>query len=379
MGLKNEAQSAFKDTKHFYQEYTSGMNREAIGRDIQADSERIKELYFEAIQNQKKGGETEDLSGIQKFYRFFLSLTQRLNPTRRLIFGISCISFVAHYFLSLIGLSGYLLHPLLMPIAFGGVVVILLIELLEKTDVKRELDLARDIQLSLLPPTEFKNKRLEVYAFANTANEVGGDYVDIIETKKGVYVIVADVSGKGLSAALYMVRIQALVHLLIEKYEPSPKDLFLELNNYIKSTKSDKTFVTACTAFFPDVGDRFSLCRAGHNSPIIYSKENDTTFSLRTGGLALGMASNQVLKHQLTEKNYYFKSGDSLLLYTDGLTEARNELGAEYGTDELEAMMSIYGSLHAKSISLKIQSSLEAFIGSQKPKDDITYAVVHRP
>jgi phosphoserine phosphatase RsbU/P len=379
MGLKNEAQSAFKDTKHFYQEYISGMNRETIGKDIQADSERIRQLYYEAIENQKRIGETSELSGIQKFYRFFLSLTQRLNPTRRLIFGVSFISFIAHYFLSFIGLSGYLLHPLLMPIAFGGVIVVLLIELLEKTDVKRELDLARDIQLSLLPPTEFKGSRLEVYAFANTANEVGGDYVDIIETRKGVYVIVADVSGKGLSAALYMVRIQALVHLLIEKYEPSPKDLFLELNNYIKSTKSDKTFVTACAAFFPKEGDRFTLCRAGHNSPIIYSKDNDTTFSLRTGGLALGMASNQVLKHQLLEKNYYFKPGDSLLLYTDGLTEARNELGVEYGTEELESMMSIYGSLHAKSISLKIQSSLEAFIGSQKPKDDITFAVVHRP
>jgi phosphoserine phosphatase RsbU/P len=378
MGLKNEAQSAFKDTKHFYQEYTSGMNRETIGRDIQADSDRIKQLYYEAIENQKKQGDTGELTGIQKFYRFFLSLTQRLNPTRRLIFGVSCISFIAHYLLSVIGLSGYLLHPLLMPVAFGGVIVILLIELLEKTDVKRELDLARDIQLSLLPPTEYKGNRLEVYAFANTANEVGGDYVDIIETKKGVYVIVADVSGKGLSAALYMVRIQALVHLLIEKYEPSPKELFLELNNYIKSTKSDKTFVTACAAFFPNESDRFTLCRAGHNSPIIYSKENDTTFSLRTGGLALGMASNQVLKHQLLEKKYYFKPGDSLLLYTDGLTEARNEIGSEYGTDELEALMSIYGSLHAKSISLKIQSSLEAFIGSQKPKDDITYAVVHR-
>jgi phosphoserine phosphatase RsbU/P len=378
MGLKNEAQTAFRDTKHFYREYISGMTRESIGRDIQADSERIKQLYFEAVESQKRQGETGELSGIQKFYRFFLSLTQRLNPTRRLIFGIACLSFIAHYFFALIGLSGYLLHPLLMPIAFGGIIAILLIELLEKTDVKRELDLARNIQLSLLPPTEFRGDSLEVYAFANTAHEVGGDYVDIIDSKKGLYVIIADVSGKGLSAALYMVRVQALVHLLIKKDEPSPKELFLELNNYIKSNKSDKTFVTACIAFFPKEEAKFILCRAGHNSPIVYSRENDATFTLKTEGLALGMASNNILSRQLREKNYHFKAGDSLLLYTDGLSEARNELGMEYGTDELETLMSIYGSLHAKSISLKIQSSLEAFIGGEKPKDDITFAVIHK-
>lgn len=378
MGLKNEAQSAIKDTKHFYREYVSGMSRESIGRDIQADSERIKQLYYEAVESQKKNADTGELSGIQKFYRFFLSLTQRLNPTRRLIFGVACLSFVAHFIFSILGLSGYLLHPLFLPIAFLGMIAVLLIELLEKTDVKRELDLARDIQLSLLPPTEYKKKNLEVYAFANTANEVGGDYVDIIDTKKGTYVIIADVSGKGLSAALYMVRIQALVHLLIEKYNPTPGELFLELNNYVKSKKRDRTFVTACAAFFPNDEEKFVLCRAGHNSPIVYNRENDTTFSLRTDGLALGMASNRVLKNQLSEKSFHFKPGDSMLLYTDGLTEARNELGVEYGTDEIESMMSIYGSLHAKSISLKIQTSLEAFIGSQKPKDDITFAVVHR-
>jgi phosphoserine phosphatase RsbU/P len=99
---------------------------------------------------------------------------------------------------------------------------------------------------------------------------------------------------------------------------------------------------------------------------------------LKTDGLALGMAPNSVLKHQLSEKSYHFKDGDSVLFYTDGLTEARNELGIEFGEDELDSIMSIYGSLHAKSISRKIQSSLEAFIGNEKPVDDITFAVVHR-
>jgi hypothetical protein len=91
MSLKNEAQTAFKDTKRFYREYVSGMSRESIGRDLQADSARLRELYLEAVESEKKEGDIAGLSGMQKFYRFFISLTRRLNPTRRLIFVIALL------------------------------------------------------------------------------------------------------------------------------------------------------------------------------------------------------------------------------------------------------------------------------------------------
>lgn len=378
MSLKNEAQSAFKDTKSFYREYVSGMNRETIGKQFHEDSDRLKQLYQDAIEEDDLEKMEGRSTSLRKFYRFFLAMTKRLNPTRRLIFGVSCISFILYYLFSLVGLTGHLIYPLLIPLAFFGISALLLIELLEKTDVKRELDLARDIQLSLLPKTEVKRGSLEVYAFANTANEVGGDYIDIIKTPNGTYVIVADVSGKGLTAALYMVRIQALVHLLIEKNEPSPKELFLQLNNYIKSNKQDKTFVTACAAFFPVHENKFIFVRAGHNSPIVYNKAQDKTSELKPDGFALGMTSNQTLKYQLEEITCELNPGDSALFYTDGLTEARNELNEEYGTERLEALMSIYGSLHAKSISYKVQASLDAFIGNEKPVDDITFAAIHQ-
>jgi hypothetical protein len=82
-----------------------------------------------------------------------------------------------------------------------------------------------------------------------------------------------------MSAALYMVRIQALVHLLIKKLHPSPKELFLELNNYVKSEQDvTSTFVTACAAFFPNGENHLSFQRAGHNIPIIFSKKHDSHF-----------------------------------------------------------------------------------------------------
>jgi len=351
------------------------MSRKQLQKEYDQDTSRLRELYSEVIDSIEYRQRT---NGLQKFYKFFLSLTKRLNPIRRLVFGISCISFLAYYILGFIGITGFL-YPLLVPIAFGGMNILLLIELLEKSDVKREIDLAREIQLSLLPSTEYKKGDLEICSFANTAKEVGGDYVDLIETPKGTYKIIADVSGKGLKAALYMVRMQALVHLIIEKSQPSPKELFMELNDYVKSDVKDQTFVTACAAFFPKDKQEMVFARAGHNPPIFFSNERDATFELRTDGFALGMTSSEMLQSHLKEKKFHFREGDTVFFYTDGLTESRNSFGEEYGTERLDSILSVYGSLHAGTIIKKVQSSLENFIGDEKPEDDITFTAVHRP
>lgn len=377
MSLKNEAQSALQNTKTAYKEYISGMTKDRLGKEFYKDTDRLKQLYYDAIDQGEEESHLE-LPAHTKFLRLFSSLTQRLNPTRRLIFGLSTLTFLGYYLFDFLGISQYIIfYNLMLPFSFGSMLMLLMVELLEKTDVKHEIDLAREIQLSLLPPTEYSSDDLEIYSFANTAKEVGGDYVDRIETENGTYIVIADVSGKGLSAALYMVRMQALVHLIIEKSEPSPKELFMELNNYVKSDIKDKTFVTACAAYFPKGEDNFLFARAGHNPPIFFSKERDATFDLRSDGFALGMTSTHNLGNHLQEKKFHFKSGDSVLFYTDGLTEARNEFGEEYEAGRLDAIMSVYGSLHAKTIVGKIQSSLENFIGSEKPGDDITFSCVH--
>ena len=378
MGLKNEAQSGY-GTRKFYKEYVSGMSRERFSKELTADTERLKLVYKEAVEDIERQ-QGQQLPGHVKFLRLFSDLTQRLNPTRRLIFGLGSISFVAHYLLSFFGLLPYFfIGDLLLPFGFLSMFMLLLIELLEKSDVQKEIDLAREIQLSLLPGTSLNKKNLEVYSFAHTAQEVGGDYLDVIETEGGTYVIIADVSGKGLSAALYMVRLQALVSMIIEKEKPTPKELFLQLNNYIKSNSRDKTFVTGCVAYFPNDEEYFEYIRAGHNIPVYYNKERDITYKLKSNGFALGMTSTKLLDQNMEVKKFHFKPGDSVFFYTDGLNEARNNHGEEYGEERIESLLEIYGSLHAKTIIGKVQSSLEAFIGNENPLDDITFTCVHRP
>jgi hypothetical protein len=377
MGLKNETKTGY-NTKTFYEEYVEGMNTRQLGREFQSDSDRLKRLYEEVVKQKNPKVASEDLSFSQRTLSLLSALTKRLNPVRRLVFGISIVTFISHYLFSIVGLSGLIFHPVLLPVSFLGMLLILMIELLEKSDVQKELDFARDIQLSLLPPSSATFDNLEINSFAATALEVGGDYVDIINTEDGTYIIIADVSGKGMSAALYMVRIQALVHLLINKLHPGPKDLFLELNNYIKSNKRDKTFITGCAAFFPKGENYFTFARAGHNNPIVYNKEKDATFKINTTGFALGMTSTPALKKNMKESRFKFEQGDSLLFYTDGLVEARNKANEEYGFERLEGLFSIYGSLHSKTITKKIQSSVESFLGEEKPLDDITFTTVHK-
>lgn len=355
------------------------MSRERISKELTADTERLKLLYKEAVEDIERQ-QGQHLPGHVKFMRLFSDLTQRLNPTRRLAFGLGSVSVVISTVSSIFGFSGIIpFSELLLPFGFISMFLLLLVELLEKSDVQKEIDLARDIQLSLLPGTSLNKENLEVYSFAHTAKEVGGDYLDVIDTDKGTYVIIADVSGKGLTAALYMVRMQALVNLLVQKEHPSPKDLFLQLNDFVKSNSKDKTFVTGCVAFFPNDKEEFEYVRAGHNIPVYYSRERDTTFNLKANGFALGMTSTSMLGQHLEVKRFHFKPGDSVLLYTDGLNEARNERGEEYGTERIESLMEIYGSLHSKTVVKKIQSSLEAFIGAEPPADDITFTCIHRP
>jgi serine phosphatase RsbU (regulator of sigma subunit) len=302
-----------------------------------------------------------------------------LNPTRRLAFGLSTISFVLYYFAGFVGISNFILfYDLLLPFSFGTMLLLLLVELLEKSDVKREIDLAREIQLSLLPPTELIKENLEIYSFANTAREVGGDYVDMIETEEGTYIIIADVSGKGLTAALYMVRMQALVHLLIEKDRPSPKELLVEVNDYVKSGAADKTCVTACAAFFPQGASLFQFARAGHHAPIFFSKERDATFDLRSDGFALGMTTTPNLENHLLEKKFHFKPGDSVLFYSDGLVEVHDPQRDMFGFPRLQGLVGAHRSDGSALVNFLLPE-LARFTGEEwEQEDDITLVTLDR-
>lgn len=363
--MKNETRSTMVSTKDFAKEYLSGMTPERLGAELNADKNRLRLLYEEAV-----GEEGRDLPAPAKLMALAGALTRRLNPTRRLVFGVSVLTTLLYPF--------SILPTFATPLAFVAMFTLLMLELLEKSDVKKEIDLAKQIQLSLLPQSDLKVDGLETYSFANTAQVVGGDYIDFIENENGLYVVIADVAGKGLTAALYMVRVQALVKMIIEKQSPSPKQLFLELNEYIKSNSKDKTFVTAVAAFFPKEASHFLYARAGHNHPLFYKDQTENVVELDANGFALGMTNTKKLMSYLNEVQVPFEEGDSLLLYTDGLNEARNNQDEEFGMANLTTILELYGRYDAHSIVKKIQNSLGSFIGNAPIQDDITFTCIKK-
>jgi serine phosphatase RsbU (regulator of sigma subunit) len=349
------------------------MTRDRIEVDYKADRERLKKLFEETVTSSKERESGKQVPFHIQFGRLFTALVMRLNPVRRLFFFLTIVLFLFPY-ISSDGLFVGLMHPM----AFFVMTLLLFIELLEKLDAKKEIDLAREIQLSLLPMAEIESDSLEVVSFANTALEVGGDYVDVIETTNGTLVVIADVSGKGLPSALYMVRLQAMVHLLVQKGDYHPKNLLLELNKLIKSGSRDKTFVTVCACYFPNDRDVVLMSRAGHNYPLIYQTSSEKVTTLKMQGFALGMTPTNVLDEHLEELELVFDKGDALLLYTDGLSEARNSKDQEFGEERIWSIFDLYAKLGAKSVVRKIQASLEEFIGDQKNHDDITITCIHK-
>lgn len=370
--LDNEARTGSRTTGTFYRDYTRGMTPRQIGKEFQDDSRRLLALYRQAV-GMEPHKEAQNAFSPGNFLKLIGELLTRLTPMRRLALGVSFAGMAVHI------LWTGPLAALALPLSIIILVLLLLLELLEKSDAKQEISLARDIQISLLPQSDIRHNQMEFASFASTASEVGGDYVDVIPARDGVYCVVADVSGKGLYAALYMVRLQALVHLVIEKFEPDPATLLTALNDYIKSGARDKTFVTACAAFFPDKSDKpVQLCRAGHNAPMLYLHGDKAIRELRSDGMALGMAPTPVFKNSLKQLAFHMKSGDNLLIYTDGLTEARNERGEQYEEFRLRSLFDLYGPLNASTIRHKIQVSLEDFIQSSPLTDDITFTCIHK-
>lgn len=369
MSLKNETRQVYENTKTFYREYTRGMTSRRLGKEFKADSRRIKELYDEAIGSESS--EPAHKSGNIRFFRLLSSLVTRLTPARRLAFAAAFLLILLFFF------ATGPLSALSLPVSFIILVTLLFLELLEKSDAKKELDLAKEIQISLFPKSVMSIQNLDLVSFASTATDVGGDYVDVVYTKKGTFYIIADVSGKGLSAALYMIRLQALVHFIIKKHSPDPREFLLLLNDHIKSFQKDRTFVTACVAFFPSDASYVKICRAGHNPPLFYQAGKKRISELRSDGLALGMTKSDILKKHLKELTIKAESGDHFLFYTDGLTEARNGQKEQYGEERLMELFELYASLDAKELVKKIEIAIEEFVSGEKLYDDITFTSVH--
>lgn len=239
-----------------------------------------------------------------------------------------------------------------------------------------ELELARDIQLSLLPSRLPEIPGWEFSAIYQAAKQVGGDLYDFIEppgpeVRLGLQV--ADVAGKGASAGLFMARSQAIIRTCASD-QLKPAEILEQSNALIHQNNETAHFVSAFFGCLHADGGRLEYANAGHNHPLLYSPEDDQLQALGGGGMVLGVtpdASYQPRQIQLAP-------GHLLLLYTDGITEAVNDDGAFFGEERLGQVVREFAGQGSAAVVQGVMEAVRLFAGSQPQADDYTMVAVRR-
>jgi len=244
----------------------------------------------------------------------------------------------------------------------------------EKDKIERDLDLARKIQQGLLPKCIPEMNGLDICGQMVPAQQVGGDYFDLIPISgQKLYVIVGDVSGKGLSASLYMTKLQTMMQLAC-KTERSPKEILVEVNKSLYDSIERNWFITLTLALFDTEKKIVKFCRAGH-MPILTAK-NGTVDVYKTQGLGLGLEIGIIFERTLIEQEISLKEGEIYAFFSDGITEAMNEKKDLFGEDKLTELLKNQTSKRSAEIMNFVWDEIKTFRGQAPPSDDMTMVLV---
>src|SRR5688572_6304729 len=241
-------------------------------------------------------------------------------------------------------------------------------ESLAKTILEEELAVARRIQQQFLPQTLPRTSRLDLAALNLQTREVGGDYYDLVDVGGGEYLmVIADVAGKGVPAALLASMVQASIRTQAQDKRPMG-ELMSRLNRLVFDATPDDRFATCFLACVGGVDPVFFFANAGHNFPIVLPASGGWRY-LEEGGIPLGVAA----EHVYLTSSARLSPGDSLLLYTDGITDARNMDGEDYGEERLQRLAGgLPRDYTADQILRAVVDDVSRFTGGAEQADDIT-------
>lgn len=247
----------------------------------------------------------------------------------------------------------------------------LLKETIEKQKLEKDLELARSIQQNLLPTKFPKSSDYQIAAINRTAKMVGGDYFDITELDNNrLLIAIADVSGKGIQAALLMANLQAFLKSIYKQnYKLNEASNFL--NDLVSENTTNGSFITFFWGILDKRSKDFTYVNMGHNPPLLI-RENSIS-KLKKGGMILGVLKT-IIPYDF--EKIELKSNDTLVLFTDGITEAMNDNNEEYSDERLEELCINNSKLEANEIMSKILKDVENHSKYAEQSDDITCLVL---
>ena len=362
----------------FWERITEGLELSQLWKQFKTDAQTSYRFYqrdFDA-RSPHEGRRHDVLHTIQEF---IWAILEKLTPARRvlllvalliLLFGGIGFHYTDH--------EGHF-HGFSVDLRFYAGAILFLLLMLEVADrvvMKRDLEIARDIQSWLLPTKPPQVPGLEMAFTTRPANTVAGDYYDVFARsgsgEDSFIIAVADVAGKSIPAALLMATFQASLKTL-SATQCSLATLVTSLNQYACSNSQEGLrFTTAFIAEFNSTSRMLTYVNAGHNVPIL-RRSSGTIERLTSGGLPLGIQA--AAPYEID--SVVLQSGDWLIVFTDGLVEAENNLAQEFGERRLLDMLQPGSIISPRELLSKIMGSLDAFVGETPQHDDVTCMVIY--
>jgi serine phosphatase RsbU (regulator of sigma subunit) len=295
----------------------------------------------------------------------------KLTPARRLLLVIGlALLFIK---ISATGQQGQSsIHMNFDVLGVACILLVLILELKDKLLARGELESGRAVQRAMSPEPSPVVPGWNVWLFTRSANEVGGDLVDFLRlTGDRFGIVIGDVAGKGLGAALFMVKIQATLSAIASEYH-SLGDLASKLNGILIRDGMPGKFASMIFVRIDSPAGTLRYVNAGHLPPLVVSR--DGVKQLPKGNVALGLSADAVFDGQ----EIALSAGQSLVLYSDGLTEAQNEAGEFYGMERFEALCKQLAGSSPTAFGERLVAEVALFEGESRRNDDLSLAIIQR-
>jgi sigma-B regulation protein RsbU (phosphoserine phosphatase) len=332
----------------------------------------LRDLYHFYLDDERRS-KLDQMGRVRRAFSLLVwtgkSLLLKLSPPRRLALLISLLLLFLGW--TEIGVvQNRLITTDLHPWGFLILLMVLMLELKDKLLARDEIEIARQVQLALLPNEHAEIPGWSVWSYSRPANDVGGDLVDYIELdgfRHGV--LLGDVAGKGLGAALLTAKLQATLRALVPD-AVSLDDLAARVNDIFFRDGLDNRFATLFYGELEHDSGQLRYVNAGHNPPFLIRR--DSIDRLDPSWMPLGMFATS----NYTEYADQLETGDILLIYSDGLTEATNSADEEFGMERLEAMLPDFRTLQPHEIGTYILKAVDRFLGDARLTDDLSMVII---
>lgn len=360
---------------HFWLRVTEGLALNQLWSQFERDARASYRLYSKDLAARQEESGRPGRRVLHVAQQFFWAVLEKLSPARRVLLLAALVMFVFNPEADWHDKAGNM-HIVSIDLRLYGGLLLLLVLILEVGDrvvMKRDLEIAREIQTWLLPNQPPAIPGIEVAFQTRPANTVAGDYYDVFlrpvrSPEEGrVLFAVADVAGKSIPAAMLMATFQASLRTLAVT-QSSLADLITSINRYAcTNSQGGLRFTTAFLAELDPATRTLTYINAGHNQPMLCRKSGALE-RLDVGGLPIGISADAPYQ----SANVELAPGDWLVIFTDGVVEALNKLGEEYGETRLLATIPGGTSGTPVEMILRIMTSLDVFVGNTPQHDDVT-------